>query len=49
MDSTTATDEELCGRRAGADRRNRSEPIAHPDRRKSERRSGKDRRTEARS
>ena len=37
MDSTTATDDERCGRRAGADRR------------KSERRSGKDRRTEARS
>jgi len=44
MDSTTTSEDDRCGRRGGTDRRVRTAPIAHAERRKSERRSGTDRR-----
>lgn len=42
--------DDLCGRRAGQDRREAELPISHPDRRSGrDRRSGIDRRSEARA
>ncbi|MXO59744.1 hypothetical protein GRI89_09355 [Altererythrobacter salegens] len=42
-------EDDCCGRRSGTDRRVLKVQIAHPERRRAERRSGSDRRNEPRA
>ncbi|WP_305097887.1 hypothetical protein [Croceibacterium aestuarii] len=46
--TTHIAEDEHVGRRTGTDRRTCQVPVTHPERRRAERRSGSDRRTELR-